>query len=140
MDKNKKEIKKFGSFKESEKRQIIEEYLSSDITKDAIWHKYTGHTKDHGGLLRWILKLGYADKSKKGRKFASRQKNDVVLIENTENIEPSAYLTTVQYEQKIKLLEKQLFESQLKAEAYLLTIEIAEKELKIPILKKPNTK
>lgn len=140
MDKNKKEIKKSLSFSEVEKRQIIEEYLNSDSTKDAIWIKYTGYCEDHGGLLRWMRKLGYIDKPKKVYKLAVEPEINKILIEKEEDLEPLAELTPQQYEQKIKLLEKQLFESQLLTEAYLLTIEIAEKELKIPILKKPNTK
>mgnify|MGYP003553276454 CR=1 FL=1 len=41
---------------------------------------------------------------------------------------------------KIKQLEQQLLDSQLKEEAYRRMIDIAEKELKVSIRKKPNTK
>jgi transposase len=41
---------------------------------------------------------------------------------------------------RIKELEKQLETSQLKAEGYEIMIEIAEKELNIPIRKKSDTK
>jgi hypothetical protein len=40
----------------------------------------------------------------------------------------------------IQALEKQLQDAQLKVEAYELMIDIAEKEFKIPIRKKSNTK
>ena len=43
-------------------------------------------------------------------------------------------------QKRIKELERQLENAQLKAEGYELMIEIAEKELKIPIRKKSDTK
>jgi hypothetical protein len=43
-------------------------------------------------------------------------------------------------QRRVKELEKQLENAQLKAEGYELMIEIAEKELKIPIRKKFATK
>jgi hypothetical protein len=41
---------------------------------------------------------------------------------------------------KIRELERQLAEEKLRSEAYARIIDKAEKELKIPIRKKPNTK
>lgn len=41
---------------------------------------------------------------------------------------------------EIELLKKQLEDARLQAEGYRRMIEIAEKELKVPIRKKPNTK
>jgi transposase len=46
----------------------------------------------------------------------------------------------LELQKRIKELEKQLETAQLKAEGYELMIEIAEKELKIPIRKKSDTK
>jgi septal ring factor EnvC (AmiA/AmiB activator) len=43
-------------------------------------------------------------------------------------------------QKRIKQLEHQLLDSQLKEEAYRRMIDIAEKELKVSIRKKPNTK
>jgi hypothetical protein len=48
--------------------------------------------------------------------------------------------TKKELEARIKQLERQLEDSQLKEEAYRRMIDIAEKELKISIRKKPNTK
>ena len=45
-----------------------------------------------------------------------------------------------QLEEKIKELERQLEDEKLRSEAYQRIIEKAEKELKVPIRKKPNTK
>ena len=41
---------------------------------------------------------------------------------------------------EVKRLKKELEDAKLKAEAYLRVIEIAEKELNLPIRKKSNTK
>lgn len=43
-------IKNGGSLSESERRQIIEEYLNSEDSKSAIWKKYTGQNSDLGIL------------------------------------------------------------------------------------------
>ena len=116
------------SIKESERREIIEEYLSGEETKAAIWQRYTGQKKEKGQLLRWMRKLGYSNGE-------------------GENFVPLNYMskkksnqTREELERRIKSLENQLLDSQLKEEAYRRMIEIAEKDLKISIQKKPNTK
>lgn len=116
------------SIKESERREIIEEYLSGEETKAAIWQRYTGQKKEKGQLLRWMRKLGYSNAE-------------------GENFVPLNYMskkksnqTREELERRIKSLENQLLDSQLKEEAYRRMIEIAEKDLKISIQKKPNTK
>jgi len=48
--------------------------------------------------------------------------------------------TKEELERRIQELEDQLLDSQLKEEAYRRMIDIAEKDLKISIRKKPNTK
>ncbi len=129
MDKKRISIRGSKDFNREERIEIIEEYLSKDISKNDIWRKYTGYDSDHGGLLRWMLQLGYQDKPKYGAKlplilqpFISMKKQ-----EELENLSQ-------------KELVKRLKYSQMKEECYLLAIEIAEKELKIQILKKSNTK
>ena len=61
----KKVIQKPGKYhSKSERMAIIEEYLSSSITKQEIWEKYTGKTSEHGSLLRWMRQLGYTEDRK----------------------------------------------------------------------------
>jgi|GEM_PF-414241 len=50
-------------YSEKEKREIIEEYLATEITKVDIWKKYTGQTSEHGVIIRWMRQLGYTDKT-----------------------------------------------------------------------------
>ena len=53
-------IQKAGKdYTETERHQIIQDYLSSNSTKQAIWQKYTGKKEEHGQLFRWMLHLGY---------------------------------------------------------------------------------
>ncbi len=47
------------------KIEIIEDYLSSDCTKQEIWFKHTGQVTEKGRLLRWMLELGYTDTKNK---------------------------------------------------------------------------
>jgi len=113
---------------EAKRREIIEEYLRGDETRVAVWKRYTGQSKERGQLMRWMRKLGYIEKSQK--------ENVVPLVAMSQK----SNKTKEELERRIKELENQLLDSQLKEEGYRRMIEIAEKELKISIRKKPNTK
>jgi len=129
-------------FTDSEKHQIIQELISSGCTKQEIWQKYTGQEEEHGSLLRWMRKLGYIDRIIIRRpNFASNQivmskkkkplKSDETESESFENL---------QLKKRIKELESQLQDAEMKAIAFSTMVDIAEKEFKIPIRKKLNTK
>jgi len=140
MDKSKKVIARESRWYTFEEREaIIEEYLNGSATKTEIWLKYTGDPQEHGRLTRWMRQLGYLS----GKTSTKKQKESDVQLQQFP-------LTTVDSSDKqkdpqellrrIKELENQLEEAQLKAEGYKLMVEIAEKELKIPIRKKSDTK
>jgi transposase-like protein len=126
-------LKKSFEFSLEERKLIIEEYLTSGKTKREIWEKYTGEKQEHGSLLRWMRQIGY-DIAPKWSKFAPKnttimtKKESEIISEKTELLE------------KIAMLEKALVNSELKSTMYETMIEIAEKELKISIKKKFNTK
>lgn len=114
---------------------MIEVYLSTGIPKSYIWQLFTGRSgEDHGQILYWMRQLGYVAErintkpvalvsmSKKKRSTGSQPGSEEAL------------------QARIKQLERQLQDSQLTAEAYRRMIQIAEKELKIDIQKKSNTK
>jgi transposase-like protein len=128
-------IKNGGSFSESERRQIIEEYLNSEASKSAIWKKYTGQNEEHGHLRRWMYQLGYEDKYVKRAIFVTQP--EVILPQEHLNIDG---LSHEELQNELIKLKKQLEEAQIKAEGYNLMIDYAEKEFKIPIRKKPSTK
>ena len=62
MDKKSKCIlglKRGSDFSWEEREDIVKDYLSSNVTKQEIWQKYTGQQEEHGQLLRWMRALGY---------------------------------------------------------------------------------
>lgn len=120
---------KTQSISKSQRREIINEYLSGEETKAAVWQRHTGQSKERGGLLRWMRQLGYLDKN---------EKENVIPLIPMSSQKPKR--TKEELERRIKELENQLLDSQLKEEAYRRMIDIAEKDLKISIRKKPNTK
>jgi len=125
-------------FSEDEKRVIIEDYLQSGLTKQAIWEKYVGYGEEKGYILRWMRKLGYI--------YDPKQKDAIFVFQkDSMNKSPKAksIYTLFEYtrlEQRILELEKQLQESELKALTYQTMIDVAERELNISIKKKSNTK
>jgi hypothetical protein len=76
-----------------------------------------------------MRQLGYLDKN---------EKENVLPLISMSSQKPKR--TKEELERRIKELENQLLDSQLKEEAYRRMIDIAEKDLKISIRKKPNTK
>jgi len=139
MDKRKKrQTRTGGSISWEEREVMIKDYLTGNYTKVELWKKYTGHTEEHGELLRWMRTLGYISNEKSNdvkKKFViSPQQAFYTLDIDNHDKDP------IELQRRIKELEKQLETAQLKAEGYELMIEIAEKELKIPIIKKSGTK
>jgi len=120
-------------FDEAFKRQVIEEYLSTGCTKMELLRKYNIHFKS--AIQTWMKKLGYSDPYElKPRRFASINTLSLASIPNDKD----ADLTNLQ--KRIKELEKQLLDEQLRSEAYLRMIQKAEQELKVSIRKKTNTR
>ncbi len=56
------------SFTQVEREFIVQEYLSTGISKGKIWKRYTGK-EDHGRLLDWMRKLGYSSVIQKADKL-----------------------------------------------------------------------
>jgi transposase len=132
---DKKIIQKATKFyTESERHEIIQEYLSSGCSKKEIWKKYTGK-QDHGHLLRWMEQLGYYQIEKPNfianLPSMPKKKTGATSEESFENL---------QLKKRIAELEKQLKDAELKAIAFSTMVDVAEKEYKIPIRKKFNTK
>ena len=122
-------------YSESFRRMVIEEYLRTGIRKADLLRKY--NIKFKGALYRWMRLYGYTDAyapTDKNRNFVyqtailPQDKNDIPVTD------PAVLL------KKIKELERQLEDEQLRSEGYSMMIDIAEKEYKIPIRKKRDTK
>lgn len=139
---DKKIIQKAGKyFTEEEKHQIIQELFSTQCTKAEIWEKYTGQEEEHGQLLRWMRALGYNTGIRTRRPnivsnlyAMPKKKKEKHVTADTDSFE------NLQLKKRISELEKQLKDAELKAIAFSTMVDIAEKEFKIPIRKKLNTK
>ncbi len=95
--------------------------------------KYTGEKEEHGQILRWMRQLGYEIEPKYS-KLAINKTDIMAKRDSKQTIEE------LQMKEKIKQLEQALVNSELRATALEMMIEVAEKELKINIRKKSNTK
>ena len=118
-------------FDESFKRMVIEEYLTTKCDKMELLRKYNIHFKS--AIQTWMRKLGYDDTHR-----AQRVKFDISLPLTVPMGIQSQNIRDLQ--KRIQELEQQLQDEKLRAEAYSRIIDKAEKELKISIKKKPNTK
>jgi transposase-like protein len=125
------QIRAVRQYSESFKRQVIEEYLSGSITQAALQRKYDIRGKC--AILNWRRQLGYY------QEISDDVSNLVVSIPITVT-KKKEVKSNSELQQRIKDLERQLEDEKLRAEAYGRIIDKAEKELKIPIRKKPNTK
>lgn len=124
-----KQTRPSSTISTQERREIIEEYLKGGKSKAEIWRHYTGYEEEHGQLIRWMRQLGYVEKPLRSRALS---------LPIMPNSKPQPSVEELQ--KKIQQLEQQLLDSQLKEEAYRRMIDIAEKELKISIQKKSDTK
>ena len=128
-------IQKAGRyFSIPERHDLIKTYLSSGSSKGAIWEKYTGQS-EHGTLIKWMRQLGYSTTTKQINSSITSNTEEMSKKELTEQ-----EFEKLQLEKRIVELEKQLKEAELKAIAFSTMVDIAEKEFKIPIRKKYNTK
>lgn len=131
-EKNKQEVRHGGSFSVEERKEIIEEYLTSDLTKTEIWKKYTGKSGEHGQIMRWMRMYGYTAPETIVDVLPSHQ-HAYRYMNNPDK-------PTKDLERRVRELEKKLKLAKMRAEGFELMIELAEKELNIPIKKKFDTK
>ena len=115
------------------KRKVIEEYLATGCTKMFLLRKYDIQFKS--AIQTWMRILGYTDPSpsKQPQRFKFGK---IIFTSLPKNKKQSG----TELEKKIRDLERQLEDEKLRSEAYARIIEKAEKEFKIPIRKKPDTK
>lgn len=121
-------------FSDEEKIAIIEDYLSSGQTKNAIWKKYTGRDNEHGAIIRWMRTFGYEQTS------TASLTNDFRMKKDNQESCPTDTFENIQLKKRIKELESKLKDAEMKAIAYSTMIDIAEDEFKLKIRKKFNTK
>jgi transposase-like protein len=116
------------------KHQVCKDHIENGLSLRECVDKYS--LSCHSLVHDWLRKLGYiAGHDRRTRSAYLGVENFQTLPNNREKLPP---LTAEQ--QQIALLEKELEDAKLLAEGYRRMIEIAEKELKISIRKKLNTK
>lgn len=109
------------------KRAVCEEYLNGTASKMDIQRKY--HISFKSAIVTWLRKFGYA-----------KQPTSYYPVVSTLNFMGKSDKDTQALEQKIKILEQQLADAELKVVVYDKLIEVAERDLNISIRKKRNTK
>ena len=143
MDKKSKVIlglKQGNYFTTSERHQIIQEMISLGCTKRDIWEKYTGESEEHGQLLRWMRKLGYTSEILSRRSSFAENNNQKMPKKKATIASQGDSFENLQLKKRIIELESQLKDAEMKAIAFSTMVDIAEREFKIPIRKKLNTK
>jgi len=126
-----------GSFTTEERHKIIQEMLSTNCTRVEIWRKYTGQREEHGSILRWMSQLGYPNELARRRCTFG---GNIDLMTQKKPTQTEETFEILQLKKRIRELENQLKDAEMKAIAFSTMVDIAEKEFKIPIRKKLNTK
>lgn len=132
-------LRRAGSFTISERYKIIQEAMTSGHSKVEIWKKYTGSYEEHGNILRWMHQLGY-NTDHLSRRITFGENISLMAKKQTTNTKEEESFEILQLKKRIYELENQLKDAEMKAIAFSTMVDIAEKEFKIPIRKKLNTK
>jgi transposase-like protein len=116
-----------NKFPDDFKLQVVQEYLSTDISQSELKRKYNFGGKNN--INNWIRKFGLSKPSKD-------QKELDQFMEN----EKQKSTLEQELELKIKKLEEDLRREQLRTKALSTMIDIAQRELKFDIRKKSGAK
>lgn len=111
-------------YSEEFKRFVCNDYLSGSMTKKDVELK---HNLGNGRLTYWLRERGY-----------DTIKSRIVSLPDMRSVKNNS--KGIDSQKSTTELEQELQETKLLAEAYRKMIEIAEKEFKINIVKKSNTK
>ena len=119
--------KKVNKFTDDFKLQVVQEYLSTDISQEELKKKY--NFGGNNNINRWMLKFGL-----------SKPDEGQIQLHRAMRVEKQKSSSEQELELKIKQLEEELKREQLKTLALNTMINIAERELKVDIRKKPGAK
>lgn len=113
------------------KRMVVQEYVTGDQTCREVVKKY--RIRSNSAIQKWMHELGYPVRGRRGKPTFEPQIH-AVLANNKQ--QP----TQQELQKRIRELERQLEDEKLRSEAFSRIIDKTEKEFKISIRKKPNTK
>lgn len=121
-------------FSVKQKHVMIQDFLNGGMNKQQVWKKYTGDEKEKGKLLKFMRQLGYIDGDvvKKPISFYMGSKPKTSKAVELPPRDEGQF--------KLQKVLEELKDSRMREQAYLLMIEVAEKELKINIRKKSFTR
>jgi transposase-like protein len=105
-------------YSESFKRDVVREILNGHLSKAEAKRKY--NIKGSSSILNWIRKFEESNRQKPKMDYHNLDRTDLI--------------------KKIKELERQIEDEQIRSFGYNKMIDIAENQLKVSIRKKPDTK
>lgn len=120
--------RKVNVYSDEFKFKVVQEYLNSDLSQEELLKKYSIGGKSC--ITNWMRKFGLKEESEIGR-----QKRSVSMSKGRKKTPEELAL-----EAKVKELEKALEYEKLRSLALDTMIDVAERNLKISIRKKPGTK
>ena len=115
------------------KHKVCKEHIEEGESMAELVVKY--NLSCHSLIHRWLRNLGYLPGSDRPRSAYIGIENFLEVKNKSGKKEPKT-----PEQEEIEALKKQLEDARLQVEGYRRIIEIAEKELKLPIRKKPSTK
>ena len=118
---------KFNKIPDDLQYQIVQEYLTTEITYDELKVKYNFGGNDN--IRNWMTKFGISKQN------VDQIKQDRVMASTS-----SKSSRELELEQKIHILEDELNKEKLKTAALSTLIDIAERDLHIDIKKKCGAK
>ena len=118
---------KFNRIPDDLQYQIVQEYLTTEITYDELKVKYNFGGNDN--IRNWMTKFG-----------TSKQNVDQIKQDRVMASTSSKSSRELELEQKIHILEDELNKEKLKTAALSTLINIAERDLQIDIKKKCGAK
>ncbi|MBL0126020.1 MAG: hypothetical protein IPP83_00905 [Flavobacteriales bacterium] len=127
-----KEFRVNRTYSEESKKQAVFKVLSGELRKSDAMKEFG--IRGSGSLDRWIERYGHGILSEHKElleQMGTRKKKEAVKVEIPE---------TEELRGEVARLKKDLRAAELRAEAYSLMIDIAERELKVAIRKKSVTK
>ncbi len=119
--------RKVNHYKDEFKLQVIQDYISSDLGYKETMKKYG--ILGNNCISNWMRKFGFKSPDEK-----------TLQLQNQMAKETKKTKKELELEQKVKKLEEQLEYEKLRSLALNTMIDIAERDLKTPIRKKPGAK
>ena len=119
--------RKVNQLSDELKLQVVNEYLSTDISQEELKKKYNFGGSNN--IQNWMLKFGI-----------SYPEEDQIKLPKVMSKEIKKSGSEEELERKIKKLEEELKYEKFKTVALNTLIDVAERELKVDIRKKPGAK